>query len=67
MLCTFLIAYPYAKNIFSVNGSQKLGQIADGNGIFYLMVLALENPHAHGQLKRKMADFAHMFSVSMVL
>jgi len=42
MLCTFLIAYPYGKNIFSVNGSQKLGQIADGKGIFYWMVLTLE-------------------------
>jgi len=35
MLGTFLIAYPYAKNIFSVNGSQKLSQIADGKGTYY--------------------------------
>jgi len=28
MLCIFLIEYPYGKNIFSVNGIQKLGQIS---------------------------------------
>ena len=31
-----LIEYPYTKNIFSVDGSQKLGQIADGQRHFLL-------------------------------
>ena len=30
----FLIEYPYGTNIFSVNGSQKLGQTADGETHF---------------------------------
>jgi len=58
------MAYPYGKNIFSVNGSQKLGQIADSKGIFYWRVLTPENPRVHGQLKRETADFTHIFSVS---
>ena len=30
------------------------------------MVLTLENPRVHGQLKRKPADFSNIFSVSTI-
>ena len=41
-------------------------RLADGKGIFYLIVLTLENPRVHGQLKRKPADFPNIFSVSTI-
>ena len=70
----FLIEYPYGKNIFSINGSHELGQIADGKHIFiewswryeYLCGNSIHSKihRLHGQLKRKLADFTHIFRVS---
>ena len=64
MLWIFLIEYPYGKNIFSVNGSQKLGQIADGKGIFYWMGMTLEMFFAEIVLTQKLADLRLIFSVN---
>ena len=66
MLCIFLIAYLYAKNIFCVNGSQKLGQIADGKDIFLLNGLDARNIFAEIVLAVKSSRFETYFLASVL-
>ena len=66
MYGTYLIEYPYAKNIFSVNGSLKLGQIADGKDIFYWMCMTLEMFLRKLYWRKKPADLSCILSANTI-